>query len=108
VSGVRDEEAINDEVLRRIQRDIARHYRYFIKQFAHITIVVDPTPRTPNVYHCELRLVPRFMILLLKERFETARQHSNLQPERIVDNSSLKGVTEGLSVIREQHWSTSG
>jgi hypothetical protein len=51
------------------------------------TIVLDPTPRTPNVLRCELRLA-RMKISIyapyIKERFETARQHSFLHPERIV------------------------
>jgi len=53
------------------------------------TIVLDPTPRTPNVHRCELRLA-RVKISLYapypKERFETARQHLILHPERIVGN----------------------
>jgi hypothetical protein len=52
-----------------------------------LTIVLDPTPRTPNVLLCELRLA-RMKISIYpsyaKGRFETARQHSILHPEQII------------------------
>ena len=54
------------------------------------TIVLDPTPRTPNVLRRELRLA-RMKISIYapyaKERFETAYQYSILHPERIVGNT---------------------
>jgi hypothetical protein len=57
------------------------------------TFVLDPTPRTPNVHRCEVRLA-RMRISIyapyIKERFETARQHSFLHPERIVGNPEAK------------------
>src|SRR2546421_12727501 len=50
------------------------------------TIVLDPTPRTPNVHRCELRLA-RMKISIYspyaKERFEAARQQTiGLMPAR--------------------------
>ena len=56
------------------------------------TVVLDLTPRTPNVHRCELRLA-RMKISIYapyaKERFETARHHSILHPERIAGNPYL-------------------
>jgi len=54
-------------------------------------VVLDPTPHNPRTsIPYELRLA-RMKISICaayaKERFETARQHSILHPERIVGNS---------------------
>src|SRR5439155_10406802 len=54
------------------------------------TIVLFRLPVPRNVHHCELRLA-RMKISIYapyaKERFETARQHSILHPERMVGNT---------------------
>ena len=60
------------------------------------TIVLGPTPRTANVLSCscELRVAPMKISIYApytKERFETARQHSILHPERIVGNPKVVG-----------------
>jgi hypothetical protein len=59
------------------------------------TIAFDPTPRPPNVRHCELR-VARMRISIhgpyAEESFETARQHPILHPERIVRQSGRVGI----------------
>src|SRR5438128_8974854 len=68
-----------------------------------IFTIVLLTPRTPNVSRCELRLA-RMKISIYapyaKERFETARQHSILHPERIVANPSLIGLWKDCPLIR--------
>src|SRR5438876_4284036 len=55
-----------------------------------LTFTMIRLPVPPNVHRCELRLA-RIKISICapyaKERFETARQHSILHPERMVGNT---------------------
>jgi hypothetical protein len=59
------------------------------------TIILDPAPRPSNVHRWELR-VARMKISIYapyaKERFETAREHSILHPERILGNPKVVGT----------------
>src|SRR5207237_8446861 len=56
----------------------------------------------PNVHRCELRLA-RMKISIYapyaKERFETARQHSILHPERIVGNPEVIHMSDKSSSV---------
>src|SRR3989449_8417569 len=69
----------------------ACHYCHFLRQSTHNSpLFLIRLPAPPNLHRCELRLARMKISVYVpyaKECFETARQHSILHPERIVDNS---------------------
>src|SRR5438876_6585461 len=70
-----------------------------------LTFTMIRLPVPPNVHRCELRLA-RMKISICapyaKERFETARQHSILHPERIVGNSETMRLLGAISPFHQQ------